>query len=293
MDLCRFGDMVQKSPEMIINYLVGIVILSTGLEQSRHTACTAGLSGADLARLSTALSMIGPVDAGFVRGIKTEFKVTCRTTDDIGSGRIKLGDVAGNGSPKTLRNARIPGYLFQPNKTKALFAGFFRNIIRNASRSYAEREESGIEKYVAEQKRNKLKFFVGPNSIGRILFMLVVPAFDKISEMKCRLDCDLAATRIIVACHAFRRSTGAFPVSLDDLVPGYLGSVPRDPFDGKPFRYSREKGIVYAVGKDLADSGGMEEPLPAGEHPSGSSRWRASDYVFHLNGDTPLAGAKQ
>jgi hypothetical protein len=46
------------------------------------------------------------------------------------------------------------------------------------------------------------------------------------------------------------------PESLSELVPKYLPKVPIDPFDGKPLRYSKEKGIIYCVGKDLKDSGG-------------------------------------
>ena len=40
------------------------------------------------------------------------------------------------------------------------------------------------------------------------------------------------------------------------LVPEYVDAVPRDPFDGQPFRYSKQKGIVYALGTDLKDNGG-------------------------------------
>ncbi len=34
--------------------------------------------------------------------------------------------------------------------------------------------------------------------------------------------------------------------------------MPRDPFDGEPIRYSREKLRVWSVGRDLVDSGGGE-----------------------------------
>jgi hypothetical protein len=39
-------------------------------------------------------------------------------------------------------------------------------------------------------------------------------------------------------------------------VPAYLAAVPADPYDGKPFRYSAAKGVVYSVSKDLRDDGG-------------------------------------
>ncbi len=42
-------------------------------------------------------------------------------------------------------------------------------------------------------------------------------------------------------------------------MPAYLDALPVDPFDGRPVRYSREKKIVYSVGKDLVDGGGMTD----------------------------------
>jgi len=60
----------------------------------------------------------------------------------------------------------------------------------------------------------------------------------------------------VVALHAFEKSKGHLPEDLDGLVPEYLDAVPRDPFDGKPLRYSRAKRIVYSIGSDLIDRGG-------------------------------------
>ena len=47
-----------------------------------------------------------------------------------------------------------------------------------------------------------------------------------------------------------------YPSVLNELVPRYLASVPIDPFDGKPLKYSAPKKIVYSVGQDTNDSGG-------------------------------------
>jgi hypothetical protein len=49
------------------------------------------------------------------------------------------------------------------------------------------------------------------------------------------------------------------PSSLEELGPQYLKEVPLDPFDGQPIRYSPEKAIIYSVGDDLIDSGGILE----------------------------------
>jgi len=56
-------------------------------------------------------------------------------------------------------------------------------------------------------------------------------------------------------------------------------SIPLDTYDGKPFRYSRSKGIVYSDGKDLKDSGGSTIPLTSEEEPL---RWNTEDAVFEI-----------
>lgn len=69
-------------------------------------------------------------------------------------------------------------------------------------------------------------------------------------------------------------ATCHLPATQEALVPDYLSAVPRDPFDGQPFRYSAEKRIVYSVGENLTDDGG-DEGRERG-------RRRAKDLVFKL-----------
>ena len=66
-------------------------------------------------------------------------------------------------------------------------------------------------------------------------------------------------------------------------MPEYLGAVPRDPYDGAPFRYSAEQGQVWAVGKNLTDEGGSTQvPCSNKEYVAGRDRRRAEDFVFEL-----------
>ena len=63
---------------------------------------------------------------------------------------------------------------------------------------------------------------------------------------------------ILLACRAYEEMTGQLPEALEALVPDYLPAVPRDPFDGRSFRYSAERRLVYSVGENLVDDGGMD-----------------------------------
>jgi hypothetical protein len=83
-----------------------------------------------------------------------------------------------------------------------------------------------------------------------------------------------------LAVEQWRLAHGAWPESLDALVPEMLDAVPEDPFTGAPLGYlPREDGvIIYSAGPDGWDDGGMDQVLDAnGEIPD--EGW---DMLFRL-----------
>ena len=62
--------------------------------------------------------------------------------------------------------------------------------------------------------------------------------------------------------------------ALEALVPDYLPAVPRDPFDGAPFRYSAERRLLNSIGENLVDDGGVDGRK--------QGRRRAKDVLFEL-----------
>ena len=87
---------------------------------------------------------------------------------------------------------------------------------------------------------------------------LLFPSFNRASLVAeyttQRRDAILAA----IACELYRRHTGNWPASLDDLVPLYLPVVPRDRYDGGPLKYCVADGkpLLYSIGVDRDDDGG-------------------------------------
>jgi hypothetical protein len=62
-----------------------------------------------------------------------------------------------------------------------------------------------------------------------------------------------------LALERYRNETGRWPERLDELAPGYLKSVPLNPFDGQPLHYKRlANGVVaYALAPDDRSEFGM------------------------------------
>ncbi|MCL1909450.1 MAG: hypothetical protein FWG05_00775 [Kiritimatiellaeota bacterium] len=106
-----------------------------------------------------------------------------------------------------------------------------------------------------------------------------IEGINAIFEKHCRVKAAIAATKIIIACHLFQRETGRKPATLDELVPDYLPAVPLDPFDGNPFRYDSNKGVIWSVGTNLIDYGGVDDTPP--ERLRGNP-WKGKNAIFKI-----------
>lgn len=93
------------------------------------------------------------------------------------------------------------------------------------------------------------------------------------------------ATLTAIALELYRRRNGAYPQTLDQLVPELLPSVTVDRFDGQPLRYRLDESgpLLYSVGSDCIDDGGAE---PTGEferlHVSRYS-WKVPNAPMHAD----------
>jgi hypothetical protein len=83
-----------------------------------------------------------------------------------------------------------------------------------------------------------------------------------------------------IALELYKRQHGDWPGELDELVPGYLPSVPVDRLTGNPVRYrvTGDGPVVYSVGVDGDDDGGRppvdltDEPKNAKASPKQSNK---------------------
>jgi len=281
----KFANLIQGDAECIINYLVGIAILDIGLAQARDLARDPGMPSQELKKLSEILADLGPFSPGLIRALKVEYKVVASTIDDLGKNNFNMDDLSslsGSDPPSMLKGRRIPGYFFQPNRTKLTFANLYRDMINNAHLHYAEMNMYDVED-VLGLSEDKWKLLTRPNAVGKILYAMLIPAIDSLLERKCRAECDVAATHLLASIHAYRSDTKDFPETLSDLVPVYIKTIPTDPYDGQPFRYDPQKRIVYSVGKDCIDSGGSTVLLSGDESDSHHrKRWNSEDVIYKI-----------
>jgi len=98
-------------------------------------------------------------------------------------------------------------------------------------------------------------------SLCHVLSPMLLPALDRAMIKAGQCDAMIRDTETAIAVERYRLANGTLPKQLSNLIPTFLPAVPADPFDGKPLRYKTvEKGyIVYSVGEDREDNGGVEK----------------------------------
>ncbi len=91
----------------------------------------------------------------------------------------------------------------------------------------------------------------------------VAPTVLKVNQAELRHQTLLRTILVAVVAERYRLQHNKWPDKLDDLVSAKLiTALPLDPFDGKPLRWkvTDEGRIVYSVGKDRVDNGGVVGP---------------------------------
>jgi len=133
-----------------------------------------------------------------------------------------------------------------------IFLDLMDEYIRAAQRPPWQRQEAAG---VVEAK-------LGTVNRIHVMVRMLMPACGRVIQLDTENWARSRTARVALAAERHRLARGDLPGQLADLVPAYLASVPKDPFDGAPLRYKRlDAGfVVYSVGPDRQDDGGTERP---------------------------------
>jgi hypothetical protein len=123
-------------------------------------------------------------------------------------------------------------FSYKPNETKKLIADLYREVIDKANKDCYEIE---IEKLFPE------------NLIGKMIYDTKIANVYKLIEIKCLETLYIEAAKTLLELKAYKIENGNLPKSLEELVPEYLTSLPKDPFDGKALKYSPKEKIIYSI----------------------------------------------
>ena len=126
----------------------------------------------------------------------------------------------------------------------------------------------------------------GPQSMTRTMSAVLMPSLERAIQLWFRVLAERRMAAVALALRLYELDHGAWPKTLDALVPEYLPELPADPFgaDGRTFGFLPDADAprLYSVGVDCADEGGKF-----------NLDWRGAvdkesgDKPFFLRGDRP------
>ena len=156
-----------------------------------------------------------------------------------------------------------PRWLYRHNRTRAIFAREFRG--------YLEQIERGHPLQATPPASPGLRWLqiLGGNSTGEMLFDWVRSDYP---VEWAQVRAVLASDRLLFVSIALRlrlMESGAYPSSLEGLVPELLPEVPRDPEnpEGGPLRWDSDRRLLWSLGKGQTDEGGISEEQRAFSFP--------------------------
>lgn len=194
------------------------------------------------------------------------------TDDGRGDGRLtidglrKLGELRGalNHSSSLTHKDRVPAIAMAPlanflsasrKDMTAMHKQIMDDCEATAARPYWEQGDALSQDSWKRLLTSSQKYW-----LVRLLTPAISRAFAVQQSAVGRRD----GVLIALALELHRRREGSYPRSLDALSPDLLPNVPRDRFDGSMVRYRMvgDQAVVYSVGSDLDDDGGVLPYVP-------------------------------
>jgi hypothetical protein len=226
-----------RSNQPIISALVGMLVEGIGAHRAREIIESGTVDKARLLDAARRLSSHRGGDAALQAGLRYEYLGTANMLDHLPEYAAKAP--GGRWFHSIAARSR---YLYQPLRTRALYAARFRGIIAEAGKPCLQAKPPAHDAVPVDAK---------PNTLGRVLFNYPFPQYEKVYVRRCEQDFRVAAVVATAALAAYRLDHKRWPAALADLVPEYLASVPNDPFTGAALLYSPEAGEVHSAGKDV------------------------------------------
>ena len=250
-EILRLGELAAGGEGTLINYLVGIAVQRIGTRGIRRLAEGRDIPAEVLERLIADLRPLPLHDGDLVQAFRVEFSCVVvpalrQMTDEIAR--------TGGAAAETLQVA----------------GGYHERGIRNVLGSWKSRDRT-IERDAENQWEQRAREVWPHNAVERIPMGILLPAMNAPLELSLRIRADRAATRTVLALRLYELRHGALPAALQALVgDGILEAVPVDPFADEPLRYSRERRVVWSVGPNETDEGGVAKP----------GSWPEDDFVL-------------
>lgn len=268
-DMSAIADRLRDNARTNMEWLFGI-----GFQESADRACGALVRSGLLTREKLALlhravfERIGRWQGSVDRILVAETAIVLGSLDNWTAADFRGSEVFQPFLPWCFQ--------FHPNRSKALFISFLEEARTLGSKNYNRDEWTRFEQGLAERLCINVagRFPDFRNLVGRCELIMLVTSYSGTPSLAAQTEFSCAALAVQLAAEEFRRDKGEYPAALEELVPGYLPEVPKDPFDdGRPIKYNPETRVLYTVGPNRAFDG----KLPTKDKLDNMSRHKLRD----------------
>lgn len=255
-----------ESEPLLISQLVRISLLEIGAGAAATSLPRAAVDDADWKRLQEAFARAESANP-FHRGIAGEAAMAGGFFDS-GPSQLATGligsSAAANQAPAS---AKLAAALYVGTGLRAVDGNFcMERLVELVDASQRPFPEALALARASEERVDRE--MARPLKGLKIMSGMLLPALGRSTEKQATSQATLRAAVTGCAVERHRLAHGGrLPESLAELVPRFLPAVPADPFDGQPLRYrhTNDTYVVYSVGADLADDGGLPPPTNSAE----------------------------
>ena len=256
--MMKFSYLLQHSDNTILGYLLGTVIKEKTIKLLKQMLEQSTFGTQYYKDYMTKINLYLD-NHGMDTGFKIEYTVLANTIKQFSQDAIKRKPE----SQKKYKNfveglGWWGGYFYNESMTLSKMSNYFRQEVKNASLPYNEIKHVDVARAYNNGNYWWLMFF-SSNALGNAFIDLVQPKFGERVEQAVKFDAKCQLLKAMIAIKAFKVENNKLPDSLDELIPGYLQSLPQDSFIRKPVIYDSSKKIVYSVDGNLKDDAGDED----------------------------------
>ncbi len=260
LNILKVGQQLQNAPiPNFPEYLVGRAVENIGFEAAQRIVSMTKLPSAFLVSFNKQLESFSASQEGLKRLFRSNYSAEVNNIDQITQGIIvSLSEEMPENKNFIAQRIKERGFYFQPNATKVLSANNARKQIQDTEMPCAliKYNEESVSSNSFLHVLRVAKLYVTPNAIGKLLDGVLHGPLTSVQNNRCEGELLAVSTRTLFALRAYKLDKQNLPEMLTMLVPKYLSAIPMDPFDGNMLRYSREKKIIYSVGREGRDLGG-------------------------------------
>ncbi len=219
----RMSEHVASAPTLIAQ-LVAIAMQQITWQAVKQIVSAPEISAATAARLETYLSQIDLYETF--------------TTGMVGERALGLQEFA--------RIPKTPNFKLD----QLTYLRYMGNQIELAGLPYYA---SQPEYEALEADMKKLPLYQAP------LTKILCPVFSRVAQKRGQAVANIGLCRVVLALKGYKYERGAYPDTLKQLQETLDWELPEDPFSGQDFVYRRQSEgfILYSIGQDLEDDGGL------------------------------------